>query len=72
MAVIDHHPTGRDSQLLFQDIRTDAAASASIAASYLREQQVEPGMKLATAILYAIRTETCGMKPTTRHWIARS
>ncbi len=61
VAVIDHHPTGRDSQLLFQDIRTDAAASASIAASYLREQQVEPGMKLATAILYAIRTETCGM-----------
>jgi nanoRNase/pAp phosphatase (c-di-AMP/oligoRNAs hydrolase) len=44
----------------FKDIRTDVAASASIAASYLREQQVDPGMKLATAILYAIRTETCG------------
>jgi nanoRNase/pAp phosphatase (c-di-AMP/oligoRNAs hydrolase) len=60
VAVIDHHPTGRGSQLLFQDIRTDAAASASIAASYLREQHIDPGMKLATAILYAIRTETCG------------
>jgi nanoRNase/pAp phosphatase (c-di-AMP/oligoRNAs hydrolase) len=67
VAVIDHHPTGlkdgfQGGPLLFQDIRTDAAASASIAASYLREQHVDPGMKLATAILYAIRTETCGME----------
>ncbi|MHB8864641.1 MAG: DHH family phosphoesterase [Pirellulaceae bacterium] len=62
VAVIDHHPTGRNSQLLFQDIRTDAAASASITASYLREQHIDPGMKLATAILYAIRSETCGIE----------
>ena len=60
-AVIDHHVNGsRQSKLPFADIRVDAAASASIAASYLREQRVEPGMKLATAILYAIHTETCG------------
>ena len=61
VAVIDHHLSGRDEgDVPFSDIRTSAAASASIAAAYLREQQVEPGMKLATAILYAIRTETCG------------
>jgi nanoRNase/pAp phosphatase (c-di-AMP/oligoRNAs hydrolase) len=42
------------------DIRTGAAAAASIAASYLREQHVDPGVKLATAILYGIRTETVG------------
>lgn len=61
VAVVDHHPHGDGGEEIpFQDVRTDAAASASIAASYLREQRVDPGMKLATAILYAIRTETSG------------
>lgn len=61
VGVIDHHQSGSgERNLRFKDIRSDAVASASIAASYLREQQIEPGMKLATAILYAIRTETCG------------
>ncbi len=61
VAVIDHHLNGNGvSHIPFQDIRTNAAAAASIAASYLREQNIDPGMKLATAILYGIRTETCG------------
>jgi nanoRNase/pAp phosphatase (c-di-AMP/oligoRNAs hydrolase) len=61
VAIIDHHVTGdEDRKLPFADIRTGVAASASIAASYLREQQIEPGMQLATAVLYAIRTETRG------------
>ncbi len=61
VAVIDHHLTSNGSpQIPFKDIREQAAASATIAASYLREQAIEPGAKLATAILYALRTETCG------------
>jgi nanoRNase/pAp phosphatase (c-di-AMP/oligoRNAs hydrolase) len=61
IGVIDHHETnGGGSDLPFRDIRPDAAASASIAANYLREHRVPPGAKLATAVLYAIRTETCG------------
>ena len=61
VGVIDHHlGAGGPSNLPFADIRTDAAAAASIAAGYLREQEIDPGMKLATAILYAIRTETSG------------
>jgi hypothetical protein len=36
------------------------AASASIAASYLREQKLDPSSRLATALLFAIRTETRG------------
>ena len=60
VGVVDHHLSGSaDSEIPFKDIRTDAVASASIAASYLHEQQVEPGTRVATAILYAIRTETC-------------
>lgn len=61
VAVIDHHPNGRDHDTIpFYDIRTESVASATIAASYLQEQGIDPGMKLATAILYAIRTEASG------------
>lgn len=60
-AVIDHHTNGTPSPpALYQDVRPDVAASASIVAGYLKEQQLEPGSKLATAMLYAMRTETCG------------
>jgi hypothetical protein len=60
-AVIDHHPTSDGKgKPLFQDIRPSAMASASIAAAYLREQHLKPNPRLATALLYAIRTESRG------------
>ncbi len=63
VAVIDHHLNGeRHPRVLFRDVRSHAAASATIAASYLREQKIDPGVKLATALLYAIRTETQGIE----------
>ncbi|MFV1966363.1 MAG: bifunctional oligoribonuclease/PAP phosphatase NrnA [Pirellulaceae bacterium] len=66
VGVIDHHLNGtRGTRLPFKDVRTNVAASATIVASYMRDQQVEPGPKLATAMQYAIRTETMGSK--TRH-----
>ena len=66
VAVIDHHLNGmRSIRVPFKDIRPRVVASATITASYMREQKVEPGPKLATAMLYAIRTETCGCE--TRH-----
>jgi len=61
VAVVDHHPIHeRPSRIGFVDIRPNVAASATIAASYLVEQSIEPGPKLATALWYAIRTETRG------------
>lgn len=61
VAVIDHHADvpGR-RRLPFEDIRPRVVASASIVTEYLREQNVEPGPALATALLYAIRTEVRG------------
>lgn len=50
---------------MFIDIRPRVAASATIAATYLREQELAPPSALATALLYAIRTETRGSE--TRH-----
>jgi nanoRNase/pAp phosphatase (c-di-AMP/oligoRNAs hydrolase) len=61
VAVIDHHPSvPRTNGIPFKDIRPQVAASATIAASYLREQEVEPDRKLAAAMIYAVRTETRG------------
>jgi nanoRNase/pAp phosphatase (c-di-AMP/oligoRNAs hydrolase) len=61
VAVIDHHAGGDVSaEIAFDDTRPAVAATATIVGSYLREQGIEPGVKLATAMLYAIRTETCG------------
>lgn len=61
VAIVDHHLGNKaPSDVLFTDIRPAVAATATIVASYLREQGIDPGMKLATAMLYAIRTETCG------------
>ncbi len=66
LAVIDHHLNGTNgAKLAFKDIRPGVASAATILASYLREQHIEPGEKLATAMQYAIRTETCGCE--TRH-----
>ncbi len=60
VAIIDHHTNEKSAHAPFTDIRPDAAASATIVASYLQEQGIELGPKLATAMLYAVRSETCG------------
>ncbi len=60
-AVIDHHETKRDGfRIPYRDIRPKVTAAASIAAEYMREQNLEPSNELATALVYAIRTEMIG------------
>lgn len=60
-ANIDHHRGGGGGErIAFSDVRPDVAATVSIAASYLREQDIEPSQALATGMLYAMRTETLG------------
>jgi nanoRNase/pAp phosphatase (c-di-AMP/oligoRNAs hydrolase) len=58
--VVDHHPlratTPRDAMWL--DIRPDAGATASIVLGYLKEAQIELDPRLATAFLYALKSET--------------
>ena len=62
LAVIDHHDPGlRPFRVLHRDIRTNAGASATIACTYLMEQNVEPNRSLATAILYALRADARGV-----------
>lgn len=61
VAVIDHHAPGpRRFRVRYRDVRPRVAATATIAGQYLREQGVEPGTDLATALLYGIRTDAIG------------
>jgi len=64
VAVIDHHVSPGRARVrpAYRDVRPAVTASATLVATYLREQQVEPGTPLATAMLYAIRTETRGAR----------
>ena len=58
--VIDHHPRhkGRTKGVAWVDIRPRYGATATIVYEYLQALQLAIDRKLATAIVYAIRTET--------------
>jgi nanoRNase/pAp phosphatase (c-di-AMP/oligoRNAs hydrolase) len=57
-AVIDHHPerTGYDS--VIKDIRSSYGATATILTQYLRAAAIKIGPRLATALLYGIKSDT--------------
>lgn len=57
--LIDHHPLRAASrQCPWVDIREDYGATATILYEYLVAQEVPIGQKLATALFYAIKSET--------------
>jgi nanoRNase/pAp phosphatase (c-di-AMP/oligoRNAs hydrolase) len=61
VAVIDHHrPHSAPFRVRHRDIRPKLAATATILGQYMREQDVEPSADLATALVYAIRTDAAG------------
>ena len=57
--VIDHHPV-RDAtrKVRFTDVRSRYGATSTILFEYLTELGIKPEAPLATALLYAIRTDT--------------
>lgn len=57
--VIDHHPLQKATRAApFNDVRSRYGAVSTILYQYLRETGIEPDPPLATALLYAIRTDT--------------
>ena len=57
--VIDHHPPRADlGNVPWLDIRTEMGATATIVYGYLRARGIQPDSTLATAFLYAIKSET--------------
>ncbi|MGA8572130.1 MAG: DHH family phosphoesterase [Desulfobaccales bacterium] len=57
-AIIDHHPRLPGTEAEFVDIRPEYGATATIMTEYLREARITPSLKLATALYYAIKTDT--------------
>ena len=57
--VVDHHPMREASAACrWVDVRPDYGTTATIVYQYLKVQGVSPGTKLATALFYAIKSET--------------
>lgn len=56
--VIDHHPEKPGYRATLKDIRTNYGATATILTEYLRAANVELGPRLATALLYGIKSDT--------------
>lgn len=56
--VVDHHPKRTNFKARFTDLRTNYGATSTIFTEYLRAAGVEPSQRLATALLYGIKTDT--------------
>lgn len=57
--VIDHHPLRKEtSRSPIVDVRPDYGATASMVAEYLVATGMQPSRRVATALIYAIRSET--------------
>jgi nanoRNase/pAp phosphatase (c-di-AMP/oligoRNAs hydrolase) len=57
-AVIDHHPPDEATEATFVDLRPDVGAVTTMATEYFRAAGLELSDRLATAITYAIISET--------------
>jgi nanoRNase/pAp phosphatase (c-di-AMP/oligoRNAs hydrolase) len=60
-AVIDHHPDS-GYRAPFTDVRPNYGATATILTEYLRAARITPAQNLATALYYAIKTDTDDFK----------
>jgi len=60
--VVDHHPiqrlTAPEKEADYSDIRPDWGATSTILLTYLRAARIKPNQILATALFYAIKTDT--------------
>jgi nanoRNase/pAp phosphatase (c-di-AMP/oligoRNAs hydrolase) len=57
-AVIDHHPERSGYDTVISDIRTGYGATSTILTEYLRAAGMEVNARLATALLYGIKSDT--------------
>jgi nanoRNase/pAp phosphatase (c-di-AMP/oligoRNAs hydrolase) len=56
--VVDHHPRRVAFKARFADLRTSYGATSTIFTEYLRAAGMEPSQRLATALVYGIKTDT--------------
>jgi nanoRNase/pAp phosphatase (c-di-AMP/oligoRNAs hydrolase) len=56
--VVDHHPRRAAFKARFADLRSAYGATSTIFTEYLRAADMEPSQRLATALVYGIKTDT--------------
>ena len=56
--VVDHHPKRTNFKARFADLRAGYGSTATIFTEYLRAAAMEPSQRLATALVYGIKTDT--------------
>jgi nanoRNase/pAp phosphatase (c-di-AMP/oligoRNAs hydrolase) len=56
--VIDHHPEETPVRAAIKDVRASYGATSTILTEYLRAAEVKISQKLATALLYGIKSDT--------------
>ena len=57
-AVIDHHPERSGYDAVIRDVRPHYGATSTILTEYLRAANIDPGPRLATALIYGIKSDT--------------
>ena len=60
--VIDHHPVERPIKARIKDVRPSYGATSTILVEYLRAADVKIAQRLATALLYGIKSDTLGLE----------
>ncbi len=65
--VIDHHPERTGYEATFRDIRNHYGATSTIFTEYLRATNTDINPKLATALLYGIKSDTQYLGRATSH-----
>ena len=61
-AFIDHHPKIKEEDVPSVDIRPRYGSNSTILTEYLHGAGIKPSMRLATAPLYAIKTDTANFE----------
>jgi nanoRNase/pAp phosphatase (c-di-AMP/oligoRNAs hydrolase) len=56
--IVDHHPLDGPCKAQFVDIRETYGSNSTIMTEYLRAAKIKPSPRLATALFYAIKTDT--------------
>ena len=56
--IIDHHSRADGLNASFIDIREEYGATATLMTEYLRAAKIKPSPRIATALFYAIKTDT--------------
>ncbi|HEV8436706.1 MAG TPA: bifunctional oligoribonuclease/PAP phosphatase NrnA [Methylomirabilota bacterium] len=60
--VIDHHPVEHPIRARIKDVRPSYGATSTILVEYLRAMDIKITQRLATALLYGIKSDTLGLE----------